>query len=186
VNPVLAGYFCKVMQVIIEKRKLDLMDYMFTYREHIYNVLKHSYNKSVADVLSKILSNEDKFITGTTGEEYSTEKKEVLEKMISRMEPTNTIEDITNNCFILCNLVDTKQHLSYFLSPDVVRKIYQIGTSGHPMSLRACLTFFMTMIRTKLSAASAPTPTDTFGFAATPCILFSASAFLRQPHFSNS
>ena len=167
VNPVLAGYFCKVMQVIVEKRKLDLLEYIFTYREHIYNVLKHSYNKSVSEVLSKILSNEDKFITGTTGEEYAPEKKEVLEKMIGKMEPTNSIEDITNNCFILCNLVDTKQHLSYFLAPEVVKKIYQIGITGHPMSLRACLTFFMTMIRTKTSAASAQTTADTFGFSST-------------------
>lgn len=179
-NPVLAGYFCKVMMVIIEKRKIDLLDYIFTYREHIYNILKHGYNKSVADVLSKILSNEDKFITGATGEEYEIEKREVLDKMISKMEPTNTVEDITNNCFILCNLVDNKQHLSYFLNPDVIKRIYQIGVSGHPMSLRACLTFFMTMIRTKLSASSQQNPADTFGFNTIPSILFKSNFYRRN------
>ncbi|MDR3737288.1 MAG: hypothetical protein P4L10_17380 [Acidobacteriaceae bacterium] len=167
VNPVLAGYFCKVMQVIIEKRKLDLLEYIFRYREHIDNVLHHCYNRSIADVLSKILSNEDKFITGTTGEEFAEEKKAILERMVSKMEPTNKLEDITNNCFILCNLVDTKQQLGFFLNPDVLKKIYQIGASGHPMSLRASLTFFMTVMRTKTSNSS-PAPADIFGMGNTP------------------
>lgn len=180
VNPVLAGYFFKVLQVIIEKRKLDLLEYIFTFREHIYNILKHSYNKSIADVLSKILSNEDKFITGTTGEEYSAEKRSVLDKMVGKMEPSNSIEDITNNCFILCNLVDTKQHLDYFLNPDVIKRIYNIGTTGHPMSLRACLTFFMTTIRTKISASTPNTAVDTFGFGGAPRI-FTFSALTPTP-----
>ncbi len=166
VNPVLAGYFCKVMQVIIEKRKLDLLEYIFKYREHVDGVLRHCYNRSISDVLSKILSNEDKFITGTTGEEFAEEKREVLEKMVSRMEPTNKLEDITNNCFILCNLVDTKQQLDFFLNPEVIKHIYQIGVSGNQMSLRAALTFFMTLIRTKTSGG-ASAPTDFFGASST-------------------
>lgn len=164
INPTLAGYFSKVMQIIIEKRKLDLLEYIFKYKEHAANLIKHSYNKSISDVLNKILSNEDKFITGTTGEEFSTEKQELLKAMIKNMEPTNTGDDIINNCSILCTLIDSKQYLDYLLSEEVIGSIFKLSISGNPMSLRAGLTLIIVAIRTKLNADNT-TATNTFGFS---------------------
>jgi len=163
-NPTLAGYFSKVMQIIIEKRKLDLLKYIFRYKEHATNIIKHSYNKSISDVLNKILSNEDKFITGTTGEEFSTEKQELLRAMIKKMEPKNSGDDIINNCSILCTLIDSKQYLDYLLSEEVIESIFKLSTSGNPMSLRAGLTLIIVAIRTKLNSDNT-TATDTFGFS---------------------
>eukprot|EP00826_Nyctotherus_ovalis_P010143 TRINITY_DN12698_c0_g1_i6.p1 TRINITY_DN12698_c0_g1~~TRINITY_DN12698_c0_g1_i6.p1 ORF type:complete len:424 (+),score=158.39 TRINITY_DN12698_c0_g1_i6:452-1723(+) len=163
VNPTLAGYFSKVMQIIIEKRKLDLLEYLFTYKEHAGNLIKHSYNKSISDILNKILSNEDKFVTGTTGEEFLADKQELLKAMIKKMEPENTGDDIINNCSILCTLIDGKQYLEYLLSEEVIEAIFKLSVSGNPMSLRAGLTLIIVAIRTKLNAENATT-VDRFEF----------------------
>ena len=154
VNAVLAGYFAKVLQALLEKRKLDLLNYIFTFPEHMDNILKHSYCKSISEVLSKILTSEDKFTADMTGDEFVVERQGVLRKMISRMEPSNSIEDITNNCFILCTLLDTKQQLGFFLKEDVLRHIFDIAISAHPMSLRAGLTFFITLNRLRTSPSA--------------------------------
>jgi F0F1-type ATP synthase delta subunit len=164
INPVLAGYFAKAMQVLLEKRKLDIMQYIFQYKEHILNILKHSYNKSIAEILSKILSNEDKYLTGITGEEYSKEKQEILRLMIEKMSPNNSIEDITNNCFILCTLVDTKQQMQFFMSDEILKKVFSIATSQHPMSLRAGLTYFITLNRLKNASPPSQAPSGQFNF----------------------
>lgn len=171
INATLAGYFSKVMQIIIEKRKLDLLEYIFTYKEHAINLINHSYSKSIADVLSKVLSNEDKFITGTTGEEFAAEKQELLKAMIKKMEPTNTGDEIINNCSILCTLIDGKQYLDYLLSEEVIEAIFKLSTSKNPMSLRAGLTLIIIAIRTKLSADNTTT-TDVFGFSSASGIFF--------------
>lgn len=157
INPVLAGYFAKAMQVLLDKRKLDIMQYIFLYKEHIINILKHSYNKSIAETLNKILSNEDRYMTGTSGEEFINEKQEILKLMIEKMRPNNSIEDITNNCFILCILVDTKQQLPFFMKEETLKEVFKIATSQHPMSLRAGLTYLTTLNRLK-NAAGPPQP----------------------------
>lgn len=156
INPVLAGYFAKTMQVLLDKRKLEIMQYVFKYKQHMLNILKHSYNKSIAEILSKILSSEDKYLTGITGEEFATEKEEILKLMIEKMRPSNSIEEITNNCFILCTLVDTKQHMNFFMSEAILKEVFNIARSQHPMSLRAGLTFFITLNRLKNSAPPQP------------------------------
>lgn len=171
INPVLAGYFSRVMQAIIEKRKLNLLEYIFLYKEHMSNLVKHSYNKSISDVLNKILSNEDKFITGTTGEEFVSEKQNLLSEMIKKMEPNNTGDDIINNCSILCALIDAKQYLDYLLSKEVIDTIFRLSTSGNPMSLRAGLTLIIVAIRTKISSDSA-SGSDVFGFSNSPGIFY--------------
>lgn len=164
INPVLAGYFAKAMQVLLEKRKLEIMQYIFLYREHMLNILKHSYNKSIAEILSKILSNEDKYLTGITGEEFTKEKQDILKLMIEKMSSINSIEDITNNCFILCTLVDTKQQMSFFMSDEILKRVFSIATSQHPMSLRAGLTYFITLNRLKNASPPSQSPSGQFNF----------------------
>ncbi len=154
VNAVLAGYFTKVLMAILEKRRLEFMTYIFFFYEHVENFLKHSYSKSISEVISKLLSNEDKFLSDMTGEEFVVERQDILRKMIRKMEPSNSIEEITNNCFILCTLLDTKQQLQFFMKEDVLRSIFEIALTGKPMSLRAGLTFFITLNRLRSAPVS--------------------------------
>ena len=164
-NPVLAGYFSKVVLAILEKRKQDFLEYVFKFDMHINNVVRHSYNKSIADILNKIITNEERSMTGNGPEEFQDDKKKILDKMIDKMGPANSSEDITNNCYILCTLVDTKQLLSYFMSESALKRVFDIARSPNQMSLRAALTFFIILYRLKTNPPPASEPNNFLGFA---------------------
>ncbi len=156
VNSVLAGYFAKVIQAIMEKRRQDFLEYIFKYEEHMDGIIKHSYNKSIAEVLSRIVSNEDRFNSGSSADEFGMEKVKVLAKMVGKMSPANSPDDITNNCYILCTLADSRQQLKYFLSEPVLTQMFTFAKSTNPMAIRAALTFFVILYRLK----SSPQATD--------------------------
>jgi len=158
-NPILAGYFSKVFVALLEKRKSDLLDYIFHVNSHMNNILKHSYNKSISEILGKIVSNEDRFGGSGIVEEFSEEKHMIVEALVEKMGPKNSSEDITNNCYILCTLIDNKQQLSYFMGKPVLEKVFSYAASDNPMSLRAALTFLIIIYRLKsLPAPPAETP----------------------------
>ena len=59
INPVLAGYFFKVFEVLIAKNQYNLLLYIFNFNEHLEKLYKHSYNDYIAEILKKIVSNEN-------------------------------------------------------------------------------------------------------------------------------
>eukprot|EP01022_Parablepharisma_sp_SALTPOND_P016087 TRINITY_DN231_c0_g1_i1.p3 TRINITY_DN231_c0_g1~~TRINITY_DN231_c0_g1_i1.p3 ORF type:complete len:960 (-),score=155.17 TRINITY_DN231_c0_g1_i1:21091-23970(-) len=165
INPVLAGYFGKVLMSIMEKRKSDLLEYLFHFEGHMDNIIKHSYNKSIAEVLGKLVSNDDRFGFTSGVDEFTEDKKKVLEKMVNKMAPENTPEEITNNCYILCTMIDSKQQLEYFMSEETLKKIFGYAASSNPMALRAALTYLIILYRLKAAPAPAPEPAIFLGFS---------------------
>jgi len=56
-NPVLSGYFSKILRILITKRQKQLVPYLFdTFSDIIDCLLRHSYQKSISEVLYKILT----------------------------------------------------------------------------------------------------------------------------------
>ena len=161
----LAGYFLKVMELLLEKRQLAVLDYVFNFREHMLNVIKHSYDKSVAEVLKKIVSNEDRYLTGTTGEEFLYEKMEVIDQLIDQLDPVNTQQTITNSSSILSGLIESRQHLSYFNDPRVLKRIFIAIATSKPASVCAGITYLATLLRLNMtSAAASAANTEQFCF----------------------
>lgn len=154
-NNVLAGYFSKVFGAILEKHKTDLLKYFFRYPEHLDNMITHSYNKSIADLLGRMLVTDDQY--EGAAEEYGPQKREILDRLIDKMDPENATDDITNNCYILCGLVDSKQFVDYFTGAEVLGKLFKLAASPNPISLRGVLTIMIILNRQKI-------PTEAPGF----------------------
>jgi len=56
-NPVLSGYFSKIVRILITKRQKQIVPYLFdTFSDVIDCLLRHSYQKSISEVLYKILT----------------------------------------------------------------------------------------------------------------------------------
>ena len=162
-NYVLAGYFLKVMLIIIEKRKCDLLSYLFACKEHIDNFIKHCYNKSISEILYKLISSEDKFTTGVSSESFALEKQEILDKLIENIGVKND-EMVNNSSVVLSNLINSRQYLSYFLSSKVINKLFQIATDNNPITLRASLTIINALIKAKLNNNSPSLKPSVFRF----------------------
>lgn len=152
INPILAGYFTQAMQFLMDKRKLDVMQYIFYFREHAHDLVKHSYNKSISEIVCRILTVEDIGIQVDTGEEFLEEKQEIMKLMIQKMTSNNSIEDIINNSFVLCTVIDSKKIM---MKEETMREIYEIAKMPNPLSLRGGLTVFITLNRLKI-----PEPPD--------------------------
>lgn len=150
-NPILAGYFSKVLGAILEKYKPRFLGYILRYPEHLNNIIKHSESKSIADLLGRLLVNDDQYDSSSTTDEYASQKREIINHLISKMEAKNSIDEITNSCYILCTLIDSKQFFDYFVSEPVLKRLYEIGISANPMSLRGVLTLMVILNRLKFS-----------------------------------
>lgn len=151
-NSVLAGYFAKVVQVVIANRKLDFLHYLFFHKEHIHNIVRCCYNKSIAEVLYKLISNEDKFTTGIASDKFIVEKEEILDKLIENVSGKND-EMIANSSAVLASLVDSRQYVEYFLSAKTSARLFQIVAEGSPKSLEASLNVLTALVKAKLSTS---------------------------------
>jgi hypothetical protein len=164
-NYVLAGYFSKVILIIIEKKKYKLLSYLFTYKEHIDNFIKHCYNKSTSDIVYKIISNEDKFTTGVSSDSFALEKQAVLDKLIENIE-TKDSELSINSSTVLSNLIESRQYLDYFLNSKVIKKLFQIAVKHNPITLRSSLTIIVGLVKAKLSNSGSSLRSEVFRFLA--------------------
>ena len=80
-NLVLAGYFSKLITSLFNTKKKDLCMYLFSdENNHILNFARHSYSKSIADILSNILrcDNMNSGLNRFNAEKVWAKKKQVL------------------------------------------------------------------------------------------------------------
>ena len=54
-NPVLAGYFSKLIACLLKHKKFELQKYIFQ-SKHLKSLIDHLYDTSIADLLVKLLS----------------------------------------------------------------------------------------------------------------------------------
>jgi hypothetical protein len=57
-NETLAGYFGKLVIILINRKPKEMMQFLFSKDEIFENLLYHVYNKSVAEILQKFLAME--------------------------------------------------------------------------------------------------------------------------------
>eukprot|EP00826_Nyctotherus_ovalis_P059433 TRINITY_DN8264_c0_g1_i3.p1 TRINITY_DN8264_c0_g1~~TRINITY_DN8264_c0_g1_i3.p1 ORF type:complete len:505 (-),score=170.09 TRINITY_DN8264_c0_g1_i3:600-2114(-) len=162
INSVLAGYFFKVFNAILERHTNEVLTYLFYYKEHIGNILRHSYNKSISEVLNKLAVPEDR--AAEAAGELAEGKRELLLRVVEKMGPENSMDAITNSCYTLCSIADSKQRLEYFFGKEFLEKMFEYARSDNWMSLRGALTLLIVLYRVKASSGSTETPAFS-GFA---------------------
>lgn len=59
-NPVLSGYFCKLVSLLISRKQRQLVPYIFAKDSEIMQFLvKHTYQRSISEILNKLLTQID-------------------------------------------------------------------------------------------------------------------------------
>ena len=57
INPVLSGYFAKLVTLLINRKQKNLIPYVFSHNSEIIdNLLYHVYQKSISELLNKFLN----------------------------------------------------------------------------------------------------------------------------------
>ena len=57
INPVLAGYFSKVVQLLVNRKQKQIVPYIMQAEDNkvIENLLRHVYSRSIAEVIHRLL-----------------------------------------------------------------------------------------------------------------------------------
>eukprot|EP00826_Nyctotherus_ovalis_P044644 TRINITY_DN4833_c0_g1_i7.p1 TRINITY_DN4833_c0_g1~~TRINITY_DN4833_c0_g1_i7.p1 ORF type:complete len:280 (-),score=78.12 TRINITY_DN4833_c0_g1_i7:123-962(-) len=166
INPVLSGYFLKVVEVFIERKQLDFLAYVFGFKKHVERLLVHIYDRHIADAIKKIVSNEDRYFAGTTGNEFIYDKMLVIDKLIDLLDASNPPDSITNSAYILCELIKGKQHLAYFNETKVLKRVFAAVTSNNTHSLCAGIDYLTELLRLNSAGST----------AANTCLLYTSDA----------
>eukprot|EP01022_Parablepharisma_sp_SALTPOND_P016036 TRINITY_DN230_c0_g2_i1.p1 TRINITY_DN230_c0_g2~~TRINITY_DN230_c0_g2_i1.p1 ORF type:complete len:691 (+),score=72.80 TRINITY_DN230_c0_g2_i1:3725-5797(+) len=150
-NPVLAGYFAKTLQSLLNKKKAAILSYLFKSNEHMRNLLKHSYNQSIADLIAKVLrADED-----PTKDEFATEKQKLVEAILeSGTDPKSPPELIKSNLKILSMLAQASHSTAFFTSEGLIEKVYKLAIDKDEVGLKTALEYLTTIIKMKLDPSS--------------------------------
>lgn len=59
-NPVLSGYFCKLVSLLISRKQKQLFPFIYSPESTVIeDLLKHVYQKSISEIINKLLTNVD-------------------------------------------------------------------------------------------------------------------------------
>ena len=155
-NPVLAGYFGKVFNSLINKKRLQLLSYiLIDNRKYIEKLIGHMYNQSIADSLSLLLK------LDTESEIFHKEIKEcsvsILDSIYNSSPKNNLYLDLVRNSFsVLSTLPQTSNSTEFATSESFIMKIYE-SIENNEIILKEALKYLITIMKMKINSNISPT-----------------------------
>ncbi|CDW85807.1 UNKNOWN [Stylonychia lemnae] len=107
-NPVLAGYFCKLFQVLVGNKPKDVFNYVYTHPEVLYNMVKHINSKSISEVLIRLLNVTENVLDDAYSGQFDNIRQSFIFKVVEKLHPQYGYEDHLNAQSLLTELVEYK------------------------------------------------------------------------------
>ena len=104
----LSGYFCKLFSVLIGNKPKEVYAYIYNHTEVLDNLVKHVYQKSISEVLIRILNVSDNIFEEHLFETVDGIRKSFIHKIVKRFDEKYTVEDHLNAASLLSELVEYK------------------------------------------------------------------------------
>jgi len=140
-NPVLSGYFCKLVSILISRKCRQLVPYVFSPGSDLIEcLLKHVYQRSISEILNKLLTQID-----MNDAEYETEvraqitekQKMAVSRLIETLGPDYTEEHNLNSRTIIMDMFESKEYYNIICSKENLKKIVEYSTHGITESTKA-------------------------------------------------
>ncbi|CAI2375846.1 unnamed protein product [Moneuplotes crassus] len=137
-NPVLCGYFCKLLNTIITQNKEKFFLYAFDpANSMIEHFTKHVYNRSIADLFIRIIKD--------CNEDAST-KLEILSGIIDGIE-SQQYEGKLNSAHIIKELMEIKNILEVLKEKEINVKLFDLLKSDDEMTVQVVLDILNTLYK---------------------------------------
>jgi hypothetical protein len=112
-NPVLCGYFSKVFTVLVGSKTKHVFSYIYSNPKYLDLLVRHSYQKSIAEVLIRLLNTQENLFFEDCGVGYAevnSIRQSYVYKIIQKLSPAapGGIEDHMNACSVLSDIADYK------------------------------------------------------------------------------
>mmetsp|Transcript_32815 Transcript_32815/g.50105 ORF Transcript_32815/g.50105 Transcript_32815/m.50105 type:complete len:446 (-) Transcript_32815:607-1944(-) len=129
-NPVLSGYFCKLVSLLISRKQKQLIPYIYGQNSMIIDsLLNHVYQKSVSEVLNKLLVQLDTDYDEEVLAQIKAKQAMAVNKLVEKLGPDSTEEDNLNASAILRDLVEKKEFFSVLCQKDNLVKLVEYSTA---------------------------------------------------------
>lgn len=130
-NSVLWGYFCKLLGALMNHNRKEFASFVFNPKDNtaVEHLIKHIDNRSIADILVKVLSEDSG--------DPELQKRFVLSLLNSIR--TQDLEGKLNSSLVLSEIVDNKFFAEVFKSDEVNRELVNLLRLDSDLSVRAAL-----------------------------------------------
>lgn len=146
----LAGYFAKLVTLLINRKQKNLIPYVFAPESDVIdNLVYHVYQKSVAELLNKFLNIQDHEFEEPIATEIKNKQNQVIENLIEKVGPEATEEDHLNGASILSDMLETKDFYNVISKRDHILKLvnYALPDSVNQSSQNAALTVLISLVQ---------------------------------------
>jgi len=145
-NPVLAGYFCKVMQVLVGNKPREVFKYIYEHQVVLSNLVKHIYQKSISDVLVRILNVSDNMLEDPLESDLNKIKESFIRMIVDRLGPDFTFEDNLNAQSLLSELAEQQALFEAMTAQESLEKYLVFIQSGSESSQKNTLAFLTNLV----------------------------------------
>lgn len=150
-NPVLAGYFAKLVTLLINRKQKSLIPYVFAPgSDCIDSLLYHVYQKSIAELLNKFLNIQDHDFETELGEEIKRKQQYVMQELVEKLGPQATEEDNLNGSSILQEMLETKEFYSIICQRRFIQRLIEFAftdsATPSPYSQNAALSVLVALV----------------------------------------
>lgn len=128
----LCGYFCKVFAQLVSNKGKEVFTYAYTHPTVLENLVKHSYQKSISEVLIRLLNtSENLFFDVISYSEVNSIRASFVFKLVNKLNPgaPKGLEDHLNATQILSELSDYKVLYNELVSPRCFEEYIRFLTS---------------------------------------------------------
>jgi len=129
-NPVLSGYFSKLVSLLISRKQKLLIPYIYSPdRDIIECMLDHVYQKSISEVLNKLLVQFDSEYEPEIQTMIKVKQQTAVAKLVDKLGPSFTEEDNMNASTILQDLIEKKEFFTMICKRELMAKIVDYSTA---------------------------------------------------------
>ena len=160
-NPVLCGYFSKLVSTLVLRRPKEFFLYISERPMALHQMARHLYSRGISDTLSQILMNESHGLEDTsTFGDFNELRTAVLEDVLLALNPENAPWLLTNAASVIINILARPHFFEAMTTPHFLKLLFNalLGTdTPSPADVRSnavrILTALLAQYKQKLSSA---------------------------------
>lgn len=130
-NPVLSGYFCKLVSLLISRKQKQLVPYIFRPESQIIDhLVNHVGQKSISEILNKLLTQIDSDFEPEILSQIQQKQQYVVSRLISQLGPSVSEENNLNGASIIQDMFEIKEFYNIICKKENVQTIADFATAA--------------------------------------------------------
>lgn len=146
-NPVLSGYFCKLVSLLISRKQKQLVPYVFDKESNVIDfLLKHVEQKSISEILNKLLTQIDTDYEPELMAQIQEKQQKAVSVLISKLGPELHEENNLNGSAIIRDMCEIKEFYNLVCKKENIKQIVDYSLAAMGASTKASKTSSLTVL----------------------------------------